>query len=63
MEFTSYNANSNFYFKQPNLTLSFLEVCSDLKIKIPKDLSIVSFDDIDAFKFTTQHYNSCFPAN
>lgn len=41
------------FISNNQLTLSFLEVCSDLKIKIPKDLSIVSFDDIDAFKFTT----------
>lgn len=35
------------------LTLYLLEICKDLKINIPQKLSVVSFDDIDAFKFNT----------
>jgi len=35
------------------ITLTILEVCREINIKIPNDLSIVSFDDIDVFRFTT----------
>jgi Transcriptional regulators len=33
------------------LTLFLIEICKEFKINIPKDLSIVSFDDIEAFRF------------
>lgn len=35
------------------LTLYLLEICKELKISIPQKLSIVSFDDIETFKFNT----------
>lgn len=40
------------------LTLSLLKVCKDLGISIPGDLSIVSFDDIEVFSFTTPSITS-----
>ncbi|MGQ9847201.1 MAG: LacI family DNA-binding transcriptional regulator [Bacteroidales bacterium] len=34
------------------LTLCLLEICKNLNINIPQELSIVSFDDIEVFKFS-----------
>ncbi len=33
------------------LTLNLVEICRELNIKTPQNLSIVSFDDIEAFRF------------
>lgn len=33
------------------LTLNLIEICRELNVNIPKTLSIVSFDDIEAFRF------------
>ena len=33
-----------------NLTVSCLEILNELKIKVPEDIAIVSYDDIELFK-------------
>ncbi|NSW45173.1 MAG: LacI family DNA-binding transcriptional regulator [Bacteroidales bacterium] len=33
------------------LTLALIEICREFRINVPKDLSIVSFDDIEVFRF------------
>ncbi len=44
---------SAIFLANNQLTLYLLEICKELKINIPQKLSIVSFDDIEAFRFNT----------
>lgn len=42
---------SAIFVANSRLTLNLIEICRELNIRIPENLSIVAFDDVDAFRF------------